>query len=169
MRFVHTIFIHFSNEIPRLLVYMGMGTRVPTCVRIWAPIYVTRLTKYWNFVICGSLANSKPSIFPRKYQPFAIPKVYVSSEFFVFARFYKQIWTATKTIPELSLPLALVANICFKTPVGIKLSHREVTDCALVPVGIKLSHRKPSSRSLPARPSKVPKTRFSRSAKTPAK
>ena len=31
--------------------------------------------------------------------------------------------------------LAHVANFCFKTTVGIKVSHRKATFCALVPVG----------------------------------
>ena len=31
-----------------------------------------------------------------------------------------------------------IVNFCFKTPVGIKLSHRKATFCALVPVGSHL-------------------------------
>ena len=43
-------------------------------------------------------------------------------------------------VPSFALleSLAHFVNFCFKTPVGIKLSHRKATFCALVPVGSHL-------------------------------
>ena len=43
-------------------------------------------------------------------------------------------------VPSFALleSLAHVANLCFKTPVGIKVSHRKAPFCALVPVGSNL-------------------------------
>ena len=127
MRYMHTFFTHFSNEISTFLVYMGMCTRVPTCARIWAPICVTRLTKYWHFVIFGSFANSKLSILPRTYKHFQYPRCMYHRNSWFLQGFISKFEPARKryqNCPLAARPQLTIyarSNFTFKSPARIKI------------------------------------------------